>query len=199
MTDLLSKLKTLKIAGRLKEQKVLVILIVCPVLLYLDFAFIIKSQLNSIKTSLTRTTRLKTDIDNLNKDLAIIQRLKSSPSGVAQKITPESREIINDEGIPSLLQYISDAANKNNVRILQIKPFKDLKAKQAGPAAPQDKPDPLLITLDLSCDYHNFGKFINELENKKFFISAEEIKIRPDPGDSFKQAISAVLKTYVKK
>ena len=62
-----------------------------------------------------------------------------------------------------------------------------------------DKFIPYLINLDLICDYHNLGKFINALENSKVFMEVQELKISTKLQDYIKQKINLAIRTYVAK
>jgi hypothetical protein len=58
---------------------------------------------------------------------------------------------------------------------------------------------PLAINLDLLCDYHHLGKFINDLENAEILFGVEGIRITSQEGNYFQQKVNLILKTYVKK
>lgn len=88
-------------------------------------------------------------------------------------------------------------ANKNNVKILQLNPAREAPKTKKGAAATDLSPN--LIALDLICDYHSLGVFINELENAPKFMVVEELKISPYSESIFQQSVSLVIKTYVKK
>lgn len=185
----------------LDPKKIFLAAIFLFVFLYADSAFFIKPQLKGIKNSGIKIMKLKSDINNLNKDLAEMKRLMAAPDSLKLKAGRKPKEIIREEEIPSLLQYISNTANKSNIRVMQLKPSRDIKeVKQKGaPAAPDDKIAPLFIALEFSCDYHGLGRFLNDLERGNFFLSLESLKIKGGSADYFKQETDMVLRTYVKK
>ena len=76
--------------------------------------------------------------------------------------------------------------------ITQIKPAYELQKTAV-------KFSPFLINLDLIAEYHNFGKFINTLENNEFLIVIESFKIEAQAKDPLRQKITVTLKTYVEK
>ncbi len=182
----------------LDNKKIYLIISVFVILIYIDFTFVIGRQLQNIKNIQPKITKLRQDLNTLNKDLAKIQELKNKQVGTNQKSTPKVKKIISDAEILSLLQNISQIANKDGVQIMQIKSSKEVQVKQDKPIA-LDKFTPIFITLDLLTDYHHFGKFVNDLENSQTFIAVQSFKINSQQSNYIKQKISLVLKTYVTK
>jgi Tfp pilus assembly protein PilO len=182
----------------LDNKKIAAIIIVCLVLIYVDFAFLMKMQLAGLKGTGPKIAKLKTDLDLLNKDLNSMEYTESQQLENRQKILARTKKIIPQEQIASLMQEISEIANKDRVDIAQMKPSLELPAKQSKPVTPQ-KFTPLLIILDVTCDYHHLGGFINDLENAQVFISVVDLKIASEETNYLKQNVSLVLKTYVRQ
>lgn len=181
----------------LDKKKILLIVVISLLLLYVDVAFLLKGQFKGIKELGPQITKLKTDLVVLRKDLAMMQQdLARKTPGVKPEKDSKVKKIYSEEQIPSFLQYISNVANKNNVSIIRMLPSKTSEGKAAKDLA---NFSPLLITLNLSCGYHGLGKFINELENAPSYLAVLEAKIIRDSGDSVRQNVNLVIKTYVKK
>ncbi len=172
----------------LDDKKFILITLILAVLLYVDFAYLIKSQFKGIKKNAKKIERLNKEIETLSRDLA---RAKQEKPKAEQAI--KAKEFIPPDSLPYLLQTISSIANKNNVKISEIKPSKIEASAQFKDISAQT------ISLSLFCDYHNLGRFINDLENQKEFISVEEMIIVPDGGNFMLQKANLVLRTYVKK
>jgi len=194
MKNLINKLKAFK----MDKKKIFLIALVALLILYVDFAFIIRSQLKNIKTLGPKIIRLKSDVDNLAKDLLLMQDLERRQGKDKQQIeAPGPKEIISEDKLLVLLQDISDFANKHRVKIMQINTSKDTKAKEEVIAGLRLLP--INITLDLSCGYHSLGNFINALENARKFIEVQDMKIIRDRDNYLLQKVNLVLKTYAKK
>lgn len=175
----------------LDNKKIFLIIFVFLIIIYLDFTFLIKKQFESLKTQGTKIAKLKKDLDTLAK----MQDLKNKQRQTNQKLFSKAKKLISEGEVPAILQDVSSIANKNNVNIMQIKPIKESKAL----APPTGKFSTLLITLDLFCDYHSLGKFINELENAQTFMAVQSMKITTQATDYLKQKVNLVLRTYVSK
>ena len=189
-------LNKLKLNKELDKNKVILIAIACLILVCLDFFFIIKAQNRGAALLTPKITKLKEDIKALSDDLSAIKELKQK--GQAQsRDSSLTKKVIREEEIPLLLQDITDIANKNNVKIIQIKPGKDPKAKEEIVAGSRILP--VMIKLDLYCSYHPLGSFINALENADKFMLIQEIKILTSPNDYLCQDAVVIIKAYVKK
>lgn len=194
MINLLNKLNELK----LDNKKIFLIVLACLLILYIDFAFIIKLQLQGIRTLTPKVIKMKKDIDFLAKDLSSMQDLeRKAGKDKAQIESLRPKEIISEDKILLLLQEISDLANKNKVKIMQINTSRDKKAPEEIIAG--ERLSPIIITLDLTCGYHSLGTFINALENARQFIDVQDMKIIRDPRNYLLLNANLILKTYAKK
>jgi len=196
-TSLLNKLNALKF-DKLEKKQIFLIVLVGVVILYVDFAFIMKLQLRGIRTLTPKIIKLKKDIDSLTKDLSGMQDLEQKAGQNKTQIGAlKPREIISQDKILLLLQEISDLANKNHVKITQINTSKDSKVQEEVIA--EERLLPIIVNLNLSCGYHALGSFMNDLENARQFIELEEMKIIRDPHNYLLQNVNLVLKIYAKK
>lgn len=173
---------------QLDKKKIIGIFFIAVVLVYLEVAFLMSLQLKAVKKADSDFKKLSAEKTRFEKEF--------SQSEKAQGGTQMTKEIIAEAEIPLLLQDITDMANKNNVRILQLNPVKAVKAKKGSPVTELNSN---LIALDLICDYHSLGAFINELENAPKFMAVEELRINPDADSIFQQSVNLVIKIYVKK
>lgn len=190
-------MKTINIVS-LDKKKIILVFISALIIVYIDSSLIIKMQGKGIKKVQERVAKVKNDIETLNRDLSAMHDLESKSAEIKNEAVLRAKKIIIEEEIPLLLQDVSNIANKHNVKIMQVSPFKDPKAKDQIFFG-KEKLKTVVITLDLMCDYHSFGGFINDLDNSEQFMAIQEMRITANPKDYFQQKVSLVLKTYVKK
>ncbi len=181
---------------QLDKQKKILIVIICAVIIYMDTAFILKSQISWINSLNPKIIRLKNDLANLNRGLDNMRASKGKQGLTTQKTIINS-SIITEGQISGLLQDISSEANKFDIKIRQIRPSREVVNVKSAVAG--NKFIPILINLDLICDYHNLGRFINELENSQVLLGVQELKISSQVSEYMKQKVVLVLKTYVTK
>ncbi len=193
MIKLLEKVKNINLVERfaLDNKKIILIMIVSIMLLYIDFNYLLKAQMNLLKKSADSIEKIKNDLKALDLGLKNMQNIKSQQKNL---VKAKAKKIIFDFELATLLNDISKTANANNISILQIKPFREVQKAGSSPKFSQ-----VSISLDLVCGYHNLGKFINDLENMPTFISVDGFKIEAQPEEALKQKVSLTLKTYVKK
>ncbi len=180
---------------QLDKQKKILIVIICIIIFYLDSNFILKAHLAGLKNLDVKIVKLESDLTNLGRDLANMRASKGKQGLGTQKEVIKSTEIISEGQISGLLHDISSEANKFDIKIVQIRPSRqDQNAKSSMLGS---KFTALLINLELICDYHNLGKFINTLENSLIYMGVGALKISTQLPYYMKQRVSLVLETYV--
>jgi hypothetical protein len=195
INDLIDKLK---INRELNRNKIILIMVASLFLAYLDFSLLVKAQLRGVGSLRPKIIKLKTDISDLAKGLAVVKEFAQGESlSVAGQEASRAKNIIREEQLPLLLQEITDTANKTSTKIVQIKPIRDPKVKEEIVAGV--RVIPVMITLDLYCAYHSLGSFINAIENSKKFMLVQEVKILNSPKNYLYQDVVLTIKTYVKK
>jgi Tfp pilus assembly protein PilO len=179
---------------KLDNKKILLIALAVSAIVYADCSFVVRAQLDHLRSLRPKVAKLKKDIAAFNKGFAEIGKSQNK-----QKEPPITKQIISESELPDLLEYISESGNKNNVRITQIRPaIKEEKAKDGKPAAATQL-TPAYISLDIFSNYHSLGGFLNTLENGEKFIAVQDLKIARDKSDYMRQEVKLTLKTYVKK
>ena len=188
MVDFLSRLERI----HLDRTRIFLIILVLAILLYVDFSFILKAQIKSIGSTASKVVILMKDITNLKRELEdlVKQKMPGPSLSKAKKIVPENQK-------QELAQHIYDTANNYQVKVIQLKPWVDPKAKDE--LYSKLKLVPIFITLDLSCGYHALGGFINALENGRYFVAVTDMRITRNPSDFFHRHVTLVLKAYVKR
>jgi len=201
MMNLTDKIKNIKILDQLDldNKKIILIVLISAIVLYIDVNFILKAQINGFSKSGTEITRLKKDLDTFAAEAKKVREPESQqPSSTSSVL--KTKKIIRENQFSSLLQDISKIANNNEVRILQVKPLRQVQpGNQDNKVKVPDKFTPISIALELTSGYHNLGKFINGLENLESFVKVQEIKIEPQGDNYLNQKVNLVLITYVNK
>ncbi|MCX5699898.1 MAG: type 4a pilus biogenesis protein PilO [Candidatus Omnitrophica bacterium] len=183
---------------QLNKQKKILIVIFFVLIAYVDNCYILKAQRAGLSSLGPKIARLNNDLSNLNLGLENMRSSKTKPGAAARKKVSRSSRILRESQISELLQEISTAANKFDIKITQIHPSRQ--AQKEKSTIGQDMLTVILINLDLICDYHNLGRFIQALENSPVFMGVEELEISTQQQpDYMKQKVTLVLKTYVTK
>ncbi|RJO63972.1 MAG: hypothetical protein C4540_05305 [Candidatus Omnitrophota bacterium] len=173
-------------------KKIAVIVLFSFAVLYTDAAFLFKKQFSSLRATGKKIEQLQKAISTVSKEL---EKMNEEKARAKKENQGGGKTLISEEQIPSLLHIISNFANDNKVKIMQMRPVKDTAVQSPGPGTQIA----LSIIMDVSCSYHNFGKFINDLENAGQFMAIQEMRIMNRPDTDLEQSIYLILKTYVKK
>ena len=181
----------------LNKQKKIIIAVFLVLIAYLDGAFILKAQRAGISRLDPKIVRLSADLANLKTGLENMRIAKVNPGLSAQKKVMRSLRILAQSQVSELLQEISTEANKFDIKIAQLRPSRQAQKEKSVPG--QDKFIPMLINLDMVCDYHSLGRFIQALENSPVFMGVQELDVSTQLPDYMKQKVILVLKTYVTK
>ncbi|MFH0918176.1 MAG: type 4a pilus biogenesis protein PilO [Candidatus Omnitrophota bacterium] len=182
---------------KLDQQKKIAIIVLLVLIAYVDSVYILKAQRSGLKGLNVKIAKLNKDLVNLNQGLENMRLVKVQPGTAALKKATRPSKILPEGRISEILQEISSAANRFDIRISQIRPSRP--AQKEKSAIGQDKLTSLLINLDLVADYHSLGKFIQSLENSPVFMGVQELKISTQLPDYMKQKVTLVIKTYVTK
>jgi len=190
---------------QLDNKKIILIIVVFCAVVYIDYSFLLKPQIAGSSSMTPKIAKLKQDLDSLSRDLARMRESKSKQAETAKKLK-QIKKVISEAQISALLNDISRLANKNEVKINQIRPSKETQVQPAQPGKVTEpvKFTPFFIKLDLVADYHRLGRFIGDLENAPVFISVQDFKISSQLAqgtgqvDYGKQNVDITLVTYVK-
>ena len=174
----------------LDNKKILLIGLISILVIYVDYSYIIKLQFRSLRNTNSKIVRLEKDIGNISKDLTKMQQFKTKPADASQWSAAKNKIIISKEQVAPLLEDISAIANKNNIKIMQIKPLKESKGKDVTTGS-------VLISLDLVGNYHNLWAFVNEIENALELMAVEGMKMEPDSMNYLQQKVNLILRAYL--
>lgn len=201
MNSLVDKIKNLKFLNTLEldNKKLILIFLISAAVFYFDFSLILKAQIASLSKSSAEVARKSSELTSLERDLKNMQDLKTKKALPEATSLSKAKRFITESQVSTLLQDISDLANNNDVRILQVKPSRDQKASADTKLNPGPGLTVFYIALDLTGSFHQLGKFINDLENSQVFLMVQELKIDSQKDNYLKQKASVLLKTYVKK
>jgi len=149
------------------------------VFLILDYFILMSPQTATlIKIKTDRSTVLKNikkaklDIQNLNLYRSQIKQMKKD-------IDEVNLQVKSKDSVPLVLEYITRLANDNGVKVDQIMPdSQELKLLLEND---EKRYFSLPILIEARSGYHDFGRFLNEIENgdvslkiKNFMISSRK-------------------------
>ncbi len=200
LADILNKVREVTIRQELDKKKLALFIVLFALFVYADLSFVMRAQVNFLHNAGPRISKIKKDLTGLQKDIARLKdfETKQGGSGSPAAVTAgTSKRVITEGEVPAFLQFISRAAQASGIKITQIKPFRDPKAKDETFSGM--KVSPLMVTVDARVTYHALGKFIQSLESSDFVIAVRELRMFRSEYDYLQMEAGIGLVAYVKK
>lgn len=183
-----------------QQKKIILVSLISLVILYVDFSFILKTQINSLSSVSNSVRQARSGIIQYKKDALDLKRLEADYNSLKDRSAQIESKIIPDSDIPVLLDDISQKANLVGIKIMQMKPIRekmeeDKNMKGSNTTA---KFFSLPIQLDISSGYHQLGAFLSSLEDNPL-LGVNGVKIRFDENYPLRHRVELSLKAYVTK
>lgn len=187
--------------GRLTnlQKKYVLAALLAAIAAYADFTYVLSPQWNNYKRINVRLHQTDVSLSQYDENSPYYKNLVLEYGRIKDKRSEVEENVYSDASVPLFLDGLSRLANSHEVKIMQVRPqiAPPDKAKGAEKAISPDF-HPLFIEFDLSCSYHQLGKFLSVLERNPL-VEAGRINIVPDAQDSLRQKASLTLKVYVQK
>lgn len=178
----------------------LIAALILAAIIYADYTFIMKSQLSALKALAPKIAKVKSEIETFNKDLVLMASREKQPQAQQQAaFSAKAKTAISEEQVHALYQEISELANKNNVRIVLLRPSRESPASKLEKESITGKLTPLALSMDLISEYQNLVNFIRDLENAETLLVIQNIRITPQQTDVARQKVDLIVKAYVQK
>lgn len=187
--------------GRLTnlQKKYALTALLAAIAVYADFTYVLRPQWNNYKRINTKLRQADVSLSQYDENSPYYKNLVLEYGRIKDKRSEVEENVYSEVSVPLFLDGLSRLANSNEVKIMQVRPQIEPPDKARG-AEKALSPDfhPLFLEFDLSCAYHQLGKFLNALERNPL-VEASRINIVPDAQDSLRQKASLTLKVYVQK
>jgi len=144
----------------------------------LDVFFLAVPQIGSITDVNGQISKIGTDTEQVKTDMARIKVLKKDLQDKRDQLKILSGRVRLTQEVPAVLSAISSIANEYGVKIDQLTPQKN--HQEALTTDGDDKYYSLPIVIKASSGYHNFGHFLNRLENEDMFFITKDFVIQND-------------------
>lgn len=154
--------------------------------------FILKPQAMGIISVIGKLAKVSGDLRVATADISRIESMKKAVADYSKKVAQYERSLPTEEGIPALLEGLSDMANKANMRIVGITPI-DKKENKAEVRVYREIP----IAISAKSGYHELGEFLSELENNDRFMKVTDMQIKSDSTSLKKHNVELIVVTYV--
>lgn len=124
-----------------------------------------------------------------------LPRLRSNRKNYTNQISGLEKQFFDLDQISELIGTISEMAKESGVVILSSKQYE---YKSKDEVSKNRFYRPILFRLKLEGAYHNFGKFVNLLENDPKFIRVTEMNVEVNEEKKSQLAIELSILTFIK-
>ncbi len=164
-------------------------------IILLDLFFLVSPQINSIANVNDQIKKLSQDTQEVLADRARIVFLKKNLQEARVQLKWLQSKVRPIQEVPAILGTISSIANECDVKIDQLAP--DKAHQQALKKASYGKYYALPIVIKARCGYHNFGRFLNKLENEDLYFIMKDFIIQNDDTDIHMHQFSLTIKVIL--
>ncbi len=190
MNPVLEKLKGL-------EARYLLMILagIIAVFAALDYVLVMRLQLSLVDSFNSRIVQLNKDIVDLSTNKQRLVQYRAQLD-LARQTRKRFDAMVHSKGdVPAVLNSVSSIANENGVKIDQVVP-QDI---STDPLVKNEDGQyySMIIAVRVRCGYHQFGKFINQLERQRLFWQMEALEIAADPKDAQRQDIRMNMKILI--
>ncbi len=162
----------------------------------INFFVLMQPQLNSLSKINPEIKTLKTDLKNVNNNLARLAQYRKEVDNLRINMDEVNEKVRKRGEVPIILEKISVIAEKNNIKINQIVPNPE--SEEVILENNERRYFDLPVTIKAKGNYHDFGRFINDIENNnEAFIKIGTFTIQNKNDSSKSHDINVVLMAMV--
>ena len=164
--------------------------------IFLVYYFVVmQPQLSALRTLNPEISSLTEDLKKTRDDIQKIKLYESQVKELQAKVKILSDKVKSKEEVHLILEKISTLANTNHIHVEQIVPVFDrqeqlLKTREGIYYS-------LPVMLDTHGSYHDFGRFLNDLENDPISLRIEKFTIVSNPQDTMKHVIKLTVQATI--
>ncbi|MDE2027119.1 MAG: type 4a pilus biogenesis protein PilO [Candidatus Omnitrophica bacterium] len=184
--------KVIDAFNKLSEQsRYGVVIFIVILIVLLDVVFLALPQLGSIGAANNKIRDMGENTRQIMTDKARIGSLKKNLEETRLQFTSLSNKVRALQEVPAILTTISSVANQYGVQIDQLVP--DQSGQQALTKTPEAQYYALPVTIKARGGYHNFGRFINKLENSELFFIMKDFIIQNEAANPNRHVFSLTI------
>ena len=175
---MLSKLNSnltafLKILGRKNPYFALVAIL--AFVFILDCAILLRPQLSGLVKLAPKIETLKNDLKKIHTDAQRLPEYQKELEHFKKSLEDADLKVQLKQTLPLILEQISRTANQHSIKIDQI--TQDNKEEELLMTAEERQYFAVPIVIHARSGYHDFGKFLNQIETNQNFLLVKQFTI----------------------
>jgi len=164
-------------------------------LLLVDYFCVLQFQIGALNSLSPQIATLSNDIHTANTNIQKSPQYRTDLKFLKEKLNKVNLKIRSKEEVPLILENISRIANKNGLKIEKIIP----QTAEADPILKNEDGQYFSVPIDIEAksSYHDFARFINQLETEEIFLMIPEISILKNNDDMMHHSIVLLINAIV--
>lgn len=170
------KIKVADLIGKIDEKNRKYFLIGALLFVFLlDYFILMRPQLVILTKINPENRLLSKDIEQAREDIQKLGFYQAEVKKLEGQLAQTSQTIKSKEEVSIILEQISRVANQNNIQIDQIMPFIEEQKVLLDDKKRTYYALPILVQA--GSGYHDFGRFLNQLEKNDLFLDVTSFSI----------------------
>jgi Tfp pilus assembly protein PilO len=187
----------LSILNNKQTKELISFIILGIIILIIDFSFVLTKQLSQVSALKPALIETRKKVVESSGEVFRLDSFKKRLAELNTIVSKEKLGIVNEENIPNLLTEISRMADAEKLKIMQIRPHKEIRSDEKPNPAAKTRFYSLPISVIAQGEYHALGKFINKLENSTIFIKVNTLDIMSQAEGSKELDIKLLISIFV--
>ena len=165
------------------------------IVLLLDYFLLFQFQLSNLRSLNPKLSSLSQDLKLARINIKQMSNFQNEIKQLAVKSQEINSKIKSKEEIPLILESINRLASKNGVVIDQIVP--NTASEEMVLKNNDGQYLAIPVKVEAYSGYHNFGRFLNQLENEEKFVVISDFGINGNAQDAVHHSISLTFRVLI--
>lgn len=185
-----------KLISKINEQNpFLVVGIAAGIIIVLFYFVFFQSKIKETTALGSEITTLQQTLDETKNNLQRLSQYNQELANLRKKIDDLGKKIKTKEEIPTALESLSDLAAQNGVKIQQMRP--DEARGETVLKNTEGKFISIPVVIGARSSYHDFGKFVNTIEQSGIFLGISDFGVMVNLDDSNQHLIKIVMRLVI--
>ncbi|GEM_PF-1418123 len=193
----------MKLAGVKQDQQFLLIAVLVGVLGGWGYvAYLVSPLMRSVSSLGGQIRTAELQLRTVQQTIAQEPSLRRDRDALSQKLQHLKTSLPSEQGMPTVIQFLSDLASQTQVKIRTIFPQRTVESLGllAAGKEPTQKPNELYkevaIQVDAVSGYHQLGNFLSRVESGEQPMELKSLRISADPKDPRRHSMKIVISAY---
>jgi len=168
---------------------------ILALILVVDYFGVMQFQIGTLSSLNPKIRDLSQEVKATKSNIQRMPQYQKEVRDLEQRIADINDKMKPRAGVPLILENISRVASKNGVQVEQLMP--DTAVDQPVAKNKDGFFYKIPIVVEARSGYHQFGRFLNELEREEVFLSIPEFTIAAAGNEAAQHAIKLTIHAIV--